>query len=782
MIVQISLVRNELPLIKELLPIWSKYTDGFVFCVDQNTDDTLSYLDSVKNEYNILEVIERTLEDDELSVETDVRQKLFDTARKYSNKIICLDADEYLDGQMTKDELEALLENSPDTVFHLQWIQYTSVNTVRIDGPWKDNIKDRIGTYIGDCKFSHAQNHSTHLPIPKNQVRIDTPQLFIAHLQWLNKDYVAIKQYYWKVFDYVNAKVHGISVVGNAAYDASVNDFNWEETIFEFPLKVSDMIFDQYDTNYRLDYIREQDTPNLGDWGKHIHDSIPMHFCTGADDKHYPLLVNMIGSIHTHNYLNTENILVYDLGLTDVQRTELSNMWKVRVCDVDRVNPDIVTDLQTSPTRYVKGLFSWKPVIMKQALDTVPYVLYLDAGTTILKPLNDLFLHIVQNGYLLFDCGHSIRWMTTKYLIDKMELSDTLLDTIGIDAGFQGVSRKIYDTYVFPLYELSNDIRNFADDGSCPDGWGCGRHDQTLFSILARQLKLDVETHDTPTTPSYLNVNGTKKEIHLTHVAVHVTEKTAVFRSRWNINYELYKRNAANIRRKYKLSVITAIGPVEKYKQFIPVYFDNIREQFNFSDIEFLIVYSEWTDFFEQYEQFPNIRFIQEDEQLGVYNAWNIGVRNATTEFVTNWNVDDLRFGVNTTMKHQQLYNPEIDMTYSYYTATTYDDYDKLDPNNLNHIEYPDDFHTHVLNCCMAGPDPMWRKSAHTFYGLFDYNNYSIIGDWEMWIRMAANGLKFKLLPYVLCIYIDHPDTVSKSDNSKLDTQKNNLMKQYTIK
>jgi len=34
--------------------------------------------------------------------------------------------------------------------------------------------------------------HSTHLPIPKNQVALDQTQLFIAHLQWLDKNYVAI--------------------------------------------------------------------------------------------------------------------------------------------------------------------------------------------------------------------------------------------------------------------------------------------------------------------------------------------------------------------------------------------------------------------------------------------------------------------------------------------------------------------------------------------------------------------------------------------------------------
>jgi hypothetical protein len=77
----------------------------------------------------------------------------------------------------------------------------------------------------------------------------------------------------------------------------------------------------------------------------------------------------------------------------------------------------------------------------------------------------------------------------------------------------------------------------------------------------------------------------------------------------------------------------------------------------------------------------------------------------------------------------------------------------------------------------MAGPDPLWRKSFHLFGGYFDYKNFSIIGDWEMWIRMSKMGLKFKLIPHVLCIYVDHDDTVSKSSNEKLEEQKMRLSK-----
>lgn len=793
MIVQITMVRDELTLLKELLPVWKQYADGFVFFTDTCTDETVSYLQQVKEEFNILEVLEFNESDKELKVETDNRQLLFDTAKKYSNKIICLDADEYLDGTFTKEELEALLDSSNDTVFHLQWMQYTSGTTIRVDGPWANNYKDRIGVYSGDCKFSPMQMHSTHLPIPTNQQLIDPQSLFIAHLQWLDKNHVGIKQYFWKVVDYVNNKVHGIQVTGASAYDASVNNFDWQEEYFPYKLKIREDVFENITNkqNYRVDWIKQQikehDIPNLGDWGLNIHESIPMYFCTAADAKHYPLLLNFIGSLHKYHFSDIEKILVYNIGLEESQIEELSNMKRVYVREIEKTNPDILKDIHTSPTKLAKGSFSWKPVVLKSALEECPYVLYADAGTTILKPINNLFKHIVQNGYLLFDCGHSIKQMTTKHVIDKLDLlseenSYILEDTLfGIDAGFQGVSQKVFNEYILPVYEMTKDIKNFIDDKTCPDGYGYARQDQTLFSIFARKLKLNVEYHDNKTIECNLLIDGIKQKFHITHTPQFITPDTSIFRSRWNIEYNSYKEYVSNIRREYDISCITAIGNLSTYEKFIDSYFDNIQEQDNFERIEFLIIYSEWSDKFEKYKDFYNIRFIKEDKQLGVYNAWNIGISNATAEYVTNWNVDDLRYPINNKIKYDLLSNNiEIDLTYNYYVAVTPKQLEAgIDLESIPIQEYPDNYHLHAQVACMAGPDPLWRKSFHTFYGLFDYVNYSIIADWEMWIRMASRGLKMKLVPHVLCIYVDHNETVSKSSDVKVDQQKITLAKQY---
>ena len=522
MIVQIAQFRNELPIIKELLPIWTKYADGFVFLLDTNTDNTLEYLTEVKEQFNILEILTYTESTDTVKMETENRQLLFDTARQYSEHIICLDADEYLDGTMTKAELIQLLKASPDTLFHLQWIQYTSVDTIRVDGPWASNYKDRIGTYSGACLFEPKQMHSSHLPFPTKQQAIDPDKLFIAHLQWLNKTFVAIKQYFWKVTDYVNNKLHNVNVVGSSGYDVSVNNFDWQEEYTYTFLKVNPTLYDNvsvYD-NYRLTYIKEQtklhSIPNLGDWG--------------------------------YNILN----------------------------------------------------------------------------------------------------------------LDEM-----------------------------------------------------------------------------------------------------VPQATA---------------------NKYKVSAITAIGPLDRYERFIVRYIDDILQQSFFSQTEFIIVYSEWSSLFNQLSQYPNIKLMQEDRKAGMYYAWNLGIKAASADYITNWNVDDIRHPLNLKIKYDLLArNDEVDVAYNYYKATQTEEFNfyNMDTSTTPTVVFPDEYERYATQACLIGPDPMWRKKLHESAGYFSIDEYSAIADWEMWIRFAKNGAKFKLIPEILCIYLDHNQTESQRVQEKAEQQKRKLNENY---
>ena len=40
MIVQITMIKNEIHLLREMMPVWKKYADGFIFMDDDSDDGT----------------------------------------------------------------------------------------------------------------------------------------------------------------------------------------------------------------------------------------------------------------------------------------------------------------------------------------------------------------------------------------------------------------------------------------------------------------------------------------------------------------------------------------------------------------------------------------------------------------------------------------------------------------------------------------------------------------------------------------------------------------------
>ena len=232
-----------------------------------------------------------------------------------------------------------------------------------------------------------------------------------------------------------------------------------------------------------------------------------------------------------------------------------------------------------------------------------------------------------------------------------------------------------------------------------------------------------------------------------------------------------------------KATVITAVGKLTHYIDFIPRWFENIKQQTIFDNLEIIIVYVEWHPIFDQMKQYDNFKFILDDHGQGMYNAWNIGIQNATTKYITNWNIDDLRFPSNIELKVALLdTNADIDLVYNWYVASNAieETFENFILNKKRTVEtYPDSAHEFVYHCCMCGPDPLWRKSLHENLGYFDLQ-YPAIADWEMWVRMAANGSKFKLIPEILCMFFENQNSVSnRLAESRETIEKQNLYNQY---
>ena len=159
-----------------------------------------------------------------------------------------------------------------------------------------------------------------------------------------------------------------------------------------------------------------------------------------------------------------------------------------------------------------------------------------------------------------------------------------------------------------------------------------------------------------------------------------------------------------------------------------------------------------------------------------VYEAWNIALRNSTTDYVMNFNTDDRLFNYGLiTAKHVAQQNPDADMVY--FPCFMTEDADHKQIKAYHRRDIPFDI-KNLKQHCICGPFPLLKREAIDELGGFD-ESLKISGDYEMWMRMAHNGKK--LLPSVEPIgsYYDNPKGVSTDpDQHSLHVKEDNLIRE----
>ncbi len=298
------------------------------------------------------------------------------------------------------------------------------------------------------------------------------------------------------------------------------------------------------------------------------------YFCTVANKRYFSHLLNLIGSIHKHNFKQLGHIAVFDLGLDPEQIEILNSIEKLSINYLQPTNPDMLTVFNTTfEGKPVPGWYSWKPVAIKQAFDIFPpkvSFLFIDAGTTVLKNLSDLFESINHVGYFFHNGWNwPLNKSTTQFVTQAFSLTEiqngTLLadTTFHLEAGLMGLSSQVYDSFISPVYELSKDIRYFADDGSSPGGFGYGRHDQTLYSIYAHLNKYTIHDHfKDHFEPFLLPLAAQQVPFHTASLTQWMTAKSAICATRHDL-YK-FKNHCAHIRYKNMSFVQSLLWNIKK--------------------------------------------------------------------------------------------------------------------------------------------------------------------------------------------------------------------------
>lgn len=223
-----------------------------------------------------------------------------------------------------------------------------------------------------------------------------------------------------------------------------------------------------------------------------------------------------------------------------------------------------------------------------------------------------------------------------------------------------------------------------------------------------------------------------------------------------------------------KVTVLVAVRNSEK---FIRGCLDSLLTQTIINDTEIIVIegdsQEDEKEIVLQYQKHhPQIKYIF-TKKLGLYHAWNLGIRASKAKYITNLNADDrLKKDALEIMAKYLNKHPEVALVYGddYVTSKPNETFDN-NSSNGRCFRNPDYTHKELLIHCLCGPHPMWRRKLHDELGYFD-ESYKIAGDYEFWLRIAE---KYKLL-HILKIIGLYYENLNGLTLSNLDlTYKENL-------
>ena len=213
-----------------------------------------------------------------------------------------------------------------------------------------------------------------------------------------------------------------------------------------------------------------------------------------------------------------------------------------------------------------------------------------------------------------------------------------------------------------------------------------------------------------------------------------------------------------------KISVISSIF---RSDSFIASFFADITRQSIFSKLELILISPDLSDYersvisFYQSE-YQNIHLTMVDPDPGLYGCWNVGVEKSTAPYITNANLDDRRHPYSLERHLVELESsPNVDLVYAPCLITTKAN-ESTESNSARQLYpcYEFDGVKGLLRHNSPHCAPMWRRSIHDKYGMFDAS-YLSAGDHEMWLRAASQGSVFKMIPEALCLYYFNPQGLS---------------------
>jgi len=197
-------------------------------------------------------------------------------------------------------------------------------------------------------------------------------------------------------------------------------------------------------------------------------------------------------------------------------------------------------------------------------------------------------------------------------------------------------------------------------------------------------------------------------------------------------------------------------------------------------------------------EKYPNnIVYKKLDDDPGIYGVWNMAIKMASGEFLTNANLDDRRRKDSLQILSSYLFmNEDVSACYGQ-NFVTFNPNETFEKNTSNgniftmmahqsqKTAFPELnkeillFEGNLPHCM-----PMWRKNLHNKCGFFD-ETYKSAADWEFWLRCSFAGEKIKDVKEIIGLYYFNPKGLSTIDQGQTNwrnIETNKVRQKYMLK
>ena len=223
----------------------------------------------------------------------------------------------------------------------------------------------------------------------------------------------------------------------------------------------------------------------------------PRAVVTGASRNHEATLVSFLQNFHKNNRESIP-LVVYDLGLSSPSLTSIQQQYPwATIRRFDYASYPKFFDIDKA-----QGEYAWKPVIIKEMLDTTAsVVLWLDSGDKLTHPdsLTNVLQSITRNGYFTTETSGTVANWVHPGMLRYLEYSDEQKPMCnGAIVGFNIDSPHIYEEVVLPWARCALDRACIAPKGSSRANH---RQDQSALTVLLHMtgrncsFKADIALH-----------------------------------------------------------------------------------------------------------------------------------------------------------------------------------------------------------------------------------------------------------------------------------------------